>query len=342
MRRLQTLLLAITAALIPTFSYAIFDDSCCPPWSRSDDCATVVAFSGDLLNWRARKCELDYAIPYDGSDYAIGKLFSVLPGWNGGFRIGAAVGDPDGVMLGVRYTNFRDHTTSTTIYPSGQLAATRINSLHRQTGDGQIRYAQGRYAVSLDRIEIEGTYHLPINEMSRATLFGGFKLAILDQKFRAIYAQDSEDIDSNNIDRVFFKSNMDAYGLYFGVSGEQVICDGLGLFGKASVAALVGGIDRAVKMDGQSGGASFTTRVSLDDFCKRVVTNLDMAVGGYFSFCGVCHSFWTLKIGYDFSHWFNTSDFIGFRNIGNNNFLFDRNSDSIGFDGLFVSLEAVF
>ncbi len=322
---------------------------CIEPTTCIDECGKGCVFFADWLYWSARKCQLDYALPFDDGvspDETIGSTKRVCPDYSSGFRIGAHKCCND-LWYGIRYTRFSNETSSSTVDLDGDLAATRVGANEQDTDNGNIEYASAKYEVCLDVIDLEASCPTQWGSCVCVNLLGGVKLAYLDQKIKTHYAESNADREGtqtgNAVDKVDEYVDMDAYGLYFGFDANSLVCGKVSLFGRASLGALVGCFDNRYKLESQPGAQAFALSTNLKDGCNRLITNFDLSLGLAYDFCGPCSSNWFVKLGYEFSHWMNTSDFIRLNenNNGNENHIYNA-TDSIGFDGLFLSFEGTF
>ena len=174
------------------------------------------------------------------------------------------------------------------------------------------------------------------------SFFGGVKLAFIDQKLGGIY----RDLDSESPEADFYKGcvDMNAYGLYVGTECLHDICSicncgQLGIFGNISMGALVGCFDRKVRVD------TLTDNIIniKENNSHCLVGNVNLSAGFSYSLPDCMCGNWMLCIGYEMHLWLNTIDFLTI-NQNNNENEFDpsRNTDAVGFDGLFVRASVCF
>lgn len=302
----------------------------------------------EWLVWRVRKCDLDFAVPFDESDFIIGNTRAVEMDWNSGGRWGLFK-NFDCFQVGAKYARITLKNHKNSIDENGNLAATRLGEDNQFTTNGAIEYAYGRYDISYDVVDAEAAYVKEECDGFGARLFGGFRYARIVQDYRTRYSSNSNDpqgtrtipftnIFISNFDGVTQHVEMVGYGIYLGGSGYKDLACGFGVFGKASVGALIGHFDRSYKHEGHGiGVSSFTTNTYLKDNCNRLVNNLELAAGFQYRMEGICGNDLVIKVGYEFSHWYNTQDFMMV--FGGEDAAFDRHIDSLGFDGMTLKLE---
>lgn len=339
--------LSYLSLFITTAAFANSSDTCFNSCEQAD-CELGVNIYGDWLYWNTRACSLEYALPDGTSDDIIGTTKRVSPDWASGFRVGLQKQSCDNFVYGVRYTYYSNNSTSTTIDDvDGDLGAILVSPEKQFTSNRNIEFASGKYDVSLNVIDLEAGYKQEMCGSGSLSLFGGVKLAYIDQNFKTQYSEDNADRQGtesgNAVDIVQQKVDMNAYGLYFGFDSTVDLFCNLSLFARSSIGALVGQSNMQYKHEGQSGGNEFEVDIDLKDCCNRIVSVIDMSAGLQYSLCSYCNSNWIFKIGYDFNHWFNTSGFImvNENNNGNQQWL-DRYADSLGFDGPFIGIEGKF
>jgi len=163
-------------------------------------------------------------------------------------------------------------------------------------------------------------------------LFGGVELAFIDHRFKTRQAN-----DGSNEENITETVDMDAYGLYVGGEGSWEWCKGFDIFGRASIGALVGSFDLLHKEVNRDG----SRRINAKDCSYGIVSHLALSTGLGYAFCGYCGADWNVRLGYELHQWSHTSDFLQF--VGQDiESLRRRSTDSLGFDGLFLSVGASF
>ncbi len=308
-------------------------DECCDPCNGWD--AHI-----DYLYMKARNCHFDYAIPFDGTN-AIGSVKSLSPEYDSGFRIGFDK-ECDCFTYGVNYTWFRSNRTTTTTEPvTGDLAGTLLIDAYTAVTQATIDLARAKWDLDYDLVDITAGYHLCSSECLDFSMFGGVKLAFINQDFEALY---STNVDitgaTNTFDRVNQKLDMDAYGLQFGFNTDYNGWNCLGLYGLFSLDVLAADFDRTFRYTtSANGGLTTLTRADLKENCWDIVSVLNLGIGLKYRFQSCLDS--TLSIGYEFHQWLGTPGFLKHTNESGE-VTFDRSLDNMSFDGLTIGFEARF
>jgi hypothetical protein len=341
-------------------------DNCCP----SSDCGFSFcdmdpcdgwSIYVDWLYWRTRKCDLDYAVSGSLVDFgpvddilAVDSVHSVHPSWDSGVRFGVlkSLGDMD---VGIHYTYFQSKDSNSAT-PGGDfiLLPTLFNSFGLLPAT-----ASGTYDVTLHQVDVEAGYHLEVSDCLAGRMFTGFRYANIEQKNRHRASVVVDDLlgligPAASLNR---KVDMDFYGLYLGSKASYKMFDCLDFFGGFSIGVGAAEFDRSLSTEvtlGPDGELlpDFLTTSDLSDSCWKTVTVVDLNVGVTFPVCTFCCVDWAFSVGYEFHHWIGTLDFLnkvtdstvdldGLGIIGGAQH-FDRHTDNIGFDGLFVRVSAAF
>lgn len=324
-------------------------DPCCPSLDYCDSCDDWT-FYGDWLYWRARKCGLDYALPAEDSDNFIGKVYGPCLDYDSGYRLGFVLGC-EGMDLGVRYTSYNTDAFSSNTDANGNMAASLVGENHLNVTNHEFQYASGKYALDLDVFDLEASYGMEVTDELNAGLYAGFRYATLDQSFNVLYAQDSNDLngDASPIDKLKLTNDMNSYGLYFGLNAGYLFCECFEFFFDFSHGVHVAEFDRSyvyktdLGEDEEEEALPLVTEVNLKDECWRLVNTCDLALGLKYNLCNFLCADWDFSLGYEFHHWYNTSDFLYFVSGDTSGEAhLDHGVDSVGFDGLFVRLGATF
>lgn len=319
--------------LLLSFSPLIGSNYCCRysnEWS----------LNGEWLYWRARRCDLDYAVPSLNypPELFIGDVYEVTPSYDSGFRIGLQK-NCGNLFFDAIYTYFRT-SASDSAYGVGpteegvHLSMTHFIDLEN-TGppQGEVGLAEGKWKLNYDVVEILAGYAIDHRRCLQSYVFGGFKFASIDQNLQSRYVEVPGGFDQVIV--VNEPINMNAYGVDIGVGAQYEFCR-LTCFGNFSYDALLGDIKRKFTYDGTFNGSPGNL-INLKDQCWRMVSVINVQFGiGYrhlFSNCW-CGSA-TLALGYEFHQWINLPDFLEFQGAGGE-ITFDRHLQSLGFDGLFL------
>ena len=327
-------------AAVLAFSGSAYADDCCDPcggWNAHVD----------YLYWTVRNCQMDYAVPYDDDDddgLSIGSVKSVHPSYESGVRIGAHK-DCGCFTYGIDYTWYRSDTTSTVIDTDGHLAGSYLVDDYTELSQGDIDLARGIYDLDYDVVDLIVGYDLCSGECFDLSMFGGLKFAFIDQELETLYSSSTTiEGESNNYDQANLRSNMDAYGLQFGVNSDYNIWRCVDLYGLFSFDLFAANFDRSFKyITTTDGGSTTTTHANLTADCWDIVSAINLGVGlkyhvpnCYFKCVDA-----TLSIGYEFHQWLNHPGFMKYTNESGE-ITFDHSLQSLSFDGLVISLDARF
>lgn len=302
----------------------------------------------DYTYWKARVCDTDFAIPFDGTN-AIGDVRKIDPDYEHGFRIGfdKTCGP---WSYGADYTYYRSDARGELLSPTvGDIAGTRIVPAYSALVQGTIDTARADWSMDYDTVDLLVGYHALRCGCFDAKVFGGIKLAYIDQQMNTTYAfttTGETPVTTTNIIRQ--KINMDAYGASLGLEPSYRFSRCLDLFGVFSYDALVGKFDRSYTYQQTISNGATTNPADLKDDCWTLVGVANLKVGlrskWEKAFCGKGSVI--LSAGYEFQHWFDASGFLGHQNVdsqtGPNLITIDRCLKGMGFDGPFVRLEATF
>lgn len=335
----RKMLLALMA--VSSLSFAGYNNYCCEPCPQvcCDPCCDgEFGVYGDYLYWRARRCELDYAIPYDAT-IVVGNVYDVCPRYDSGFRVGAfykGCGDFDFVG---QYTWYNTDAKSHVFDPDENLAGTHILDENTQVGQESFQLARGEWDLKYNVVDLTAGYRWDMNDCFHARFYTGLKLAFIDQTFDILYSE-TEDVTgaANGFDKVHYSNDLNGYGIQVGASADYQICGRLSLIGNFGYGVLASDVSRKeVYVTSANGGTTEVIEVDLHDSCWRTLSVLDLAVGlSYEIYCGDCGSAF-IGLGYEFHHWFDMANFISYQNESGE-ITFDRYTDSLGLDGLFVRL----
>jgi len=348
---LQMKLKKITALclfLLMMSSINVNADQCC-----ATDCCGEWSVHADWLYWNVRKCGLDYAWreeSVDGTDtipddLGLGGPKKVDPDYESGVRFGFFK-KCDEWNFGVRYTCFNDEYKDSFFDAGLNYQASRVlpdtqNGSYGSSPsfvEANFDSARSKYEVDLQVIDIEINRSIQVNCDSNLLVFSGVKLASLDQNLRSEYGNKADFATDRTV--VKEKNDMDAYGLYLGGEGTWNVCGCGGLFGRFSVASLLGDVDRSFVQKNVTAGSDFAI-ADVNDSSWCHVNVLEFAVGFDYELCDFMCADWFLRAGYEFHTWFNMHDFINFCGADIEGHP-ARQKDSVGFDGLFVRLGAGF
>ncbi len=294
----------------------------------------------DWLYWKTTKYDLIYAWEMNGLR-PDGDAKKVKLEYESGVRI-CLYKECNDWDFGIRYTHFcidasdtsRDSSFTlgpTLLHPSG-IAPVVFEQF------ALVKFARSKYEVDLNIVDLEASKKWYVNCNGNASLFGGVKFAFINQERDTLYSDDTSPSSTSERSEVKEKIDMGAYGPYIGAKGRWEVLDGVGVFGSASVGTLLGCIDRSLKEEDLKENKT-DTDVDVDVHC--IVNHFEFAAGVdcrvYDFGCGD----WTISVGYEFHNWSNIPGWIRFTS----NRIRSAHTEQfgcLGFDGLFVRLNATF
>lgn len=311
-------------------------EDCCPNLC-CDMCGEFTVY-GDYLYWRARRCELDYALPFPEGNY-IGNVRILCPEYDSGFRVGAKYRCGDMDVEG-RYTWYYSSARDEFTEPAnGDIAGTRIVDDFGVITQGSIELARADWDVHYNAADALVGYDMDVGNCFDFRLFGGFKYLNIEQNLNVLYSETADITGAaNSYAHIHEDLDMDGYGLTLGFDTLYKICGGFGIMGTFSYDVLASEFKRSeLYRTTPDGGLNLTTRADLRDECWRTVSGFNLLVGLQYDFqlCG-CYDLF-VAAGYEFHHYLNMADFMGFQSESGET-TFDRQTDGLGFDGLFVRL----
>ncbi|GAB4230602.1 MAG: hypothetical protein Tsb0021_08740 [Chlamydiales bacterium] len=333
---IMTLFALITAPLA-----AQYNENCmvsceeCDSYECCDECLNWTVY-GDWLYWRARRCQLDYALPFDGSN-AIGRVSEVCPKYDNGFRIGVETKLCD-AYFGIEYTRYKTDATSTLSNPNGGIAGTQLIDAYTQLSQGSIQLARGDWDLCLDQVDLRMGYQIASECDYEAKVFGGFKFAYIDQDFNSFYSANiNPQSEGNNLEYIKQQVKMDGYGLELGMCGSYNLCRCLNFIGLFSYDILAADFDRHYIYETMNVDEGAVLRANLRDSCWKLVSVINLAVGLRYDYQNLfCRDVdLSLSLGYEFHHWINYLGFMEHQNESGE-VTVDRYSDNLGLDGLFL------
>jgi len=315
----------------------------CDPCNTCCDPCGGLSFYVDYLLWVPRNCQLHYAATDDGAANADnGRVYGVCPNYHSGFRLGLTK-TCDDMDYGFRYTYFSGDWTDHVVNSDGELASTRLASSNRATSDGDIQFASGSYDIDLNQFDFEAGYAYDYDCNTDMRFFGGFKIAVIEQRLDCRYYETLSDVDSNanpvdDADYLINRADLHAYGFYLGSRLQRSFCDCYNFYGEMSLGTLVGSTAREWHTLGTTGGAPIgdSDNYKLQDKCTRLVGNLNLALGVAYDFCNC----WELAFGYEYHLWWNVSN--SFLVSNNGDLQVSTSPDTLGFDGFVFRLGADF
>ena len=286
---------------------------------------------GDWLYWRARRCDLDYAvIEFDG-DLGMEGPFTVEPSYDHGFCAGIQKYCGD-LFFDIFYTYFRTSATSSITGSSDDFTILSTRCAPFESVDA----IKAKWCLDYDIVDVLIGYQLCNTNCFQSYYFGGFKCAFIDQKFKNYY------IIPNQLQTLTQQVDMNAYGIDLGVGGSYNICNYLDFFVRTSYDVLLGNFSRRSVCVVEPSDIDSNYK----DECWKMVSVFNLSFGlGYdclFPYC-FCSNL-GFKIGYEFHQWIGQPGFLDFipGGDGTRTVTLSRRIQSLGFDGLFVRLSLGF
>jgi hypothetical protein len=277
----------------------LFEPDCDRPAASCDLECPVWEGYVDYLYWRPRQRGLDYAVSEDGTALTVGRgeIHELELDRHSGIRGQLAYRTKTGWGMSFGYTYYQTEGTDTAIRPAGigELFATRS---HPDTNEeAEIAIATGSFDYQV--FDVLGYRSIFRNRFSDVRIFGGVRLADIDQALRVDY--DGRDFVSGVVSS---QMRMDGFGLRVGAEGTWRMSHGFGVFGRAG-GGLVLGRFRSSLFESNLNGAQLITVV--DDDYHQAVPELDLAGGVSWSWNGL-----SLAAGYEMTDWFNLSNRAAF------------------------------
>lgn len=327
--------LVLLPAIFSAKGYGYYNNSCCDSYQNAcyGDCfnwLSGLSVYGDWLYWRARRSNLDYALPYNPTaNTVLGDVYKVEPDYKSGFRFGI-VKECDCVNYEFRYTYF--HPSWSNSVSGSNITATRTNDFFHAVGPGSVVFAEGKWKLRYDQIDLLAGYHLQMCSCINPRVFGGFTWARVDQEFNSRYIQSSTVFE--NIDQ---KLDMDGYGINIGIDTSYPIWGCLNFFGAFWYNALWSDFKSNWKYTNTT-----PFRGDLRDDYWELISVINLSLGLQYN-RPVCFCFLKdvgISVGYEFHHWIEMPDFLAISG-SNQQMVLDRRTN-LDFDGLFIRVSLGF
>lgn len=286
-------------------------------------------FSGDWLNWRARRADMDFVIVdpvADGS--VVGDQKAIDYDLDNGFRVGGGLRLASGWDVWGTYTYFHASDGDTYLVPDAgaQLWGTRIHPSAAISGGfstGNVAFAEATSSLNLQVADI-GLGRSVNGTAASARLFGGFRYAQIDQHFQVTYSDlDGFDVNVSNPHKI------DAYGIRGGGEVHANLPLGFSVFGWGGASLLVGHVRSNWTQ------TSSNPNLGIVDVNSNYIQTIPVLEAG----AGVA---WIagpadIRVGYEFANWFNVNERVDYNDdIGLPKH--SRGFSDLLLDGLFVRL----
>jgi hypothetical protein len=288
----------------------------------------------DWLDLQARGGDVAHAQQQNGIGGAgtvpYGDIGTLDIGYNSGVRVGGEIGCNACSGVAFDYTYYTSTTSDSLDAPFIPGGGGAVGSLVQHPGA----------AITASAGPVDGTYDVDFqiaDVVFRHLWMSGRRYAV-NYMVGAEYGHLRQDFSqtgefgggqSGTVD-TSTTIRFDGGGLKAGVDGEQRLCGGFFMYGKATAAALSGQFDSRYNMLNSTTDTLLARSKWQDD---RVIGQLDWELG-----MGWIRGRWRLSAGYLFSEWTNVVDTSAFVSAVQND-RYGNVRDNLTFDGLVTRLE---
>ena len=239
--------------------------------------------------------------------------------------------------MGAQYTYFKASGKNSHSSDMNNLIATRPHPGIQPNDivDDGAKYVSADYDVELNVLDIEAGYQYDlccVDGFARPLV--GAKFAFIDQKLVSDYERHSVPIKFHTIDQL----DMDSYGAYFGLEGEWNLWCGFGFFGRAASGLNLAEFDIR-HTDINTSTKPYETQVDVKKTAYLVVPHYELTTGVQLELCEYLCADWMVQLGYEYHHWCGVADFLNFVDRDEYGST-ARSGSNLGFDGLFIRLNA--
>jgi hypothetical protein len=280
-------------------------------------------FFGDYLYMRPRRRAQEYAIIDPNNNGRVeGSIETLDWDWRSGFRAGGGIASPHGLEVGVFYTYLHSALTGGVLAPSGGVLFATLT--HPGTVD-EVASAFAATSFNYNVYDLEVGHTFTSGPSFSVRVFAGSRSARIDQNFNALY-----DGLTANKDFVTSRVQFDGHGARVGAEGFWESHSGLGLYGRASAALVLGDFKSHLA---ELNNAGTTVLVDVTDRFDKVIPVLELGFGATWRYRGL-----RISAGYEYTNWFGLSDLPDFVDDFHQGKLVHRISD-LSIDGLTVRAE---
>jgi hypothetical protein len=321
--------LDLTPAPVPTDAPTIHSTDChtTPAEEAERGWASGLFFDADYLLIKPRRNALDYAVVAPNRDQIpSGSVESLEWELRSAFRFGLGYELANSWRLGVHYTYLHSTDSATVNAPAGGAV---YATLTRAGTFDQVATATATANLNYNVIDVEASKFAALCDSLGLNVFGGARVAWIDQKFSATYNGGPFGANNATVDTpVFFEGA----GLTLGAEAVWKIYRGLGLYGRAR-GSLLSGRFRNFLTETNNNGQNVI--VDVRERYYQLVPVLELGAGVSFQ---TEHVY--VGIGYDVANWFNMTDSLDFpsTNIGKP----ERRTSDLMLEGLSVRLGVIF
>jgi hypothetical protein len=277
----------------PTVIHTV-DDPCA--WEGEGHLGAGLFFTGDFLFLQPRRGALDFAVVAPTiAALPAGNIQSVGLDAHSGLRAGLGWQMPqDGWTIGVEYTYLHSNGSSAFAAPPGGAL---FSTTTRAGGIDDVTTAAATANLDYNVIDLEISRKVPLGDSTDLRLFGGGRLAQIDQKFDALYNGGS--LGAANA-HVSSPVNLQGAGVTAGGEYTWRVYRGLGLYARARGALVSSQIRNDLT---ETNNSDRTLIVALHENRYQVIPVLELGVGVALEWE---HLF--VKVGYELTDWFNLID----------------------------------
>lgn len=343
--RLKLFFLSVfTCWMFFPLSAQYYDDSCYSSECCSDFCDPCKGWflQGELLYWKIRRSELDYAVDnYDTITLPLerrpdGDIHCVDPCYDTGVRVRLSKECAD-FYIAFSWTNF-NHNNSHRIVAENGTPVILPTRLHPAVEGFELAdEAEGIYDFCLNQFDLDFGVCYKVNQCQKILPYIGLRYTRLDQEFDAIALLNLSGFSTDN------RQRMDAFALTCGTKGVAKYCDCFELFVNVGGGLHLADFDTDRELFAITDGVKFDNEHLLYARKKQClwVANIDLSLGMGFDVCKTSCGELSLFLGYEFHKWFCLPDFLNFTDNFRTGAL-ARNQANLGYDGLFAGARASF
>jgi|GEM_PF-1165278 hypothetical protein len=286
-----------------------------------------LTFSVDYLNWQIRRRDLDFGIVTDQTALALGSgtLHEVEFGQSSGFRSSVAYAMQDEWQILFSFSHYTAESTASVAAPPGQSYIFATRSHPKFNEEALTASAQANFSMNIFDVELR--HSLVAGERAIFDLFGGIRWAENDQLFSIDY--DGRDFNAGEVDN---SVDISMFGLRMGGEGIWSLPNGFHVFGNAEGSLMYGDYNvflEETDLNATSGAADIL--VSINDSYEQALPAFSAALG-----IGWDSEAVEIRLGYEFSAWFNLSDRTVFLD-DTHEAVFSKTNHDVMMDGFFLS-----
>ncbi|GEM_PF-3266941 len=269
----------------------------------------------------------DYAIEDAGDALAIdGKLQTADYDRGAGIRVGITYQPPSSALdIAVAYTSLVTSGKDSAIAPANGFLFSTLSSPRQNERAG---IASASAALDYNNTDLELGYKFRVGKSLGLRLFGGLKFASINQDLDAKYDQ----FDYVN-GRIKIGNDFSGFGPRVGAEAKLMLGSGFSIFGRGAASILIGDLTSTYR-ETDNNGADLIANLKRSQ-SSHTVPVLEAAIGLDWQAPLGKQAKINLSAGYEYQHWFNTSEDLRFVNASNPG-LISRSNGDLSLDGFFV------